>query len=329
MKRKISTGWFFIIFQIVGYICAIITNNPIKFNNIPYFIGYNLFAIIGIVMVTLDIADKSDKKDETINKMKEYKYETNIDIKKDADIDFKNMDKSKKLELYYYLNTTLESAKKDLTTGVKKEELEYYYKNNFLSQEDYINTINAINSLEMIVNLYSPTIEQLKNEIELEDEKQEIKNEEKSQINDTSSTAQDIVQQSNKKKIENENNTFSKILSVILGIFLSISIIIIFSLLIKNEKQRLKIIELEDTISSLKSNNTFYKNLLEEIQNKIDFYDEYIVIIPQDSDYYMNYDCWNQKGRSNTFKIMNYKEAQNNGYKEYTCNIRERLGLSQ
>ena len=97
----------------------------------------------------------------------------------------------------------------------------------------------------------------------------------------------------------------------------------------QNEKQKNKLSEQEDIISNLKSDNAYYKNLSKEMQNKINFYDKYIVIIPQNSSYYMNYDCWNQKGRSDTFKIMNYKDAQNNGYKEYTCNIRDNLGLSE
>lgn len=248
MKKKISSGWFLIIFQIIEYICCILTNNPIKFENIPYFIGANLFGIIGLVMVILDITKKMDEKDEMQKKIKEREKMDSI--------------------------------------------------------------------------------------IEDKEEKLEIKSEKNLQINDTSSMAQDDILENNiyqndEKKVDNENNTFLKTLSVILGIFLLISIIVIFSLLIKNEKQRLKTIEQEDTISSLKSNNTFYKNLLEEMQNKTDFYDKYIVIIPQDSNYYMSYDCWDKKGRSDTFNIMNYKDAQINGYREYTCNIREKLGISE
>lgn len=248
MKKKISSGWFLIIFQIIEYICCILTNNPIKFENIPYFIGANIFGIIGLVMIVLDIAKRMDEKDEIRKKMQEK------------------------------------------------------------------------NEIESVV--------------ESKEEKQEIKNEESLHINDTSSmTKNDILEnniyQNDEKKVDNENNTFLKILSVILGIFLLIAIIIIFSLLIKNEKQRLKIIEQEDMINGFESNNTFYKNLLEEIQNKIDFYDKYIVIIPQDSNYYMSYDCWDKKGRSDTFNIMNYKDAQINGYREYTCNIREKLGISE
>lgn len=196
----------------------------------------------------------------------------------------------------------------------------------------YINVIlhkNRNKKFNKKINKNVEEKKEIESIVELKEKKQEIKNGESLQINDTSSMAQNNIQQNNEKKIENENNFFLKILSVILGIFLLIAIIVIFSLLIKNEKQRLKIIEQEEMINGFESNDTFYKNLLEEMQNKIDFYDKYIVIIPQDSNYYMSYDCWDKKGRSHTFKIMNYKDAQSNGYSEYTCNIREKLGISE
>lgn len=51
-----------------------------------------------------------------------------------------------------------------------------------------------------------------------------------------------------------------------------------------------------------------------KLQQKIDFYDKYIVIIPNNEKYYMSYDCWNRNGRSNSFYITNYKDAISNGY---------------
>ena len=147
----------------------------------------------------------------------------------------------------------------------------------------------------------------------------------------TRTNMKNLVVQQNKSddKIKDiENNKFYYMNELKLFLF-AIVIFIIFLLLVNIEKQKNKMSEQEDIISNLKSDNAYYNNLSKEMQNKINFYDKYIVIIPQDSDYYMNYDCWNQKGRSDTFKIMNYKDAQNNGYKEYICNIRDNLGLTE
>lgn len=134
------------------------------------------------------------------------------------------------------------------------------------------------------------------------------------------------VQQQNRT---NDNNNKKYIIPLIILIITISLLTIIILLLISNEKKRLKIIEHESKISSIKSNKEYYENLSKELQSKINFYDKYIVIIPQGSNYYMSYDCWNKKGRSDTFKIMNYKDAQDNGYIEYTCNIRDNLGLSE
>lgn len=55
------------------------------------------------------------------------------------------------------------------------------------------------------------------------------------------------------------------------------------------------------------------------LTNKVEFFDKYIVIIPTNDNRYMSYDCWNKQGRSDSFKIMNYKEAISYGYKQYNC----------
>ena len=74
--------------------------------------------------------------------------------------------RQQKLELYYQFNTLVENARKDLTTGIKKEELEDLYNNNFILEKDYLEIKNSIESLENIISLYSPIVEQLKNELD-------------------------------------------------------------------------------------------------------------------------------------------------------------------
>lgn len=249
MKKKISSGWFLIIFQIIEYICCILTNNPIKFENIPYFIGANLFGIIGLVMVILDIAKKMDKKDEMQKKMQE------------------------------------------------KQE------------------IDSI--------------------AEFEEEKPKIKSEKNLQINDTSSimTQDDIlkdnIHQSNEKKVENENNTFLKTLSIILGIFLLISIIVIFSLLIKNEKQRLKIIDFNEEYSDydelMEYKSLYFDEMAKNVKlsDKVSFMDEHIVFVLDGyGNYYYNYDCMQEVTKGKKFKFLSYntENAISLGYKKFNCN---------
>lgn len=245
MKKKISFGWFLIIFQIITYISSIIINNPIKFENIPYFIGANLFGIIGLVMIILDIAKRMDEKDEIRKKMQE------------------------------------------------KNEIE-----------------SVVDSKE---------------------EKIKIKNEESLQINDTSMTQDNILKDNTQQSHENKikNNTLVKILPVILGIFLLISIIVIFSLLIKNEKQRLKIIDLEEKYSNY-DDLTKYKDLYFDemaknvkLSNKASFMDEHIVFVLDGyGNYYYNYDCMQEVTKGKNFKFLAYnaENAISLGYKEFNCN---------
>lgn len=133
---------------------------------------------------------------------------------------------------------------------------------------------------------------------------------------------------------ENENPlhiNFSAILTIMLLFSISLNI---FQLL--NPKTK---IEIKEKIIKEKSNYTVNDDgtvnieddnsitgyitvngsQILKLQQKIDFYDKYIVIIPNNADYYMSYDCWNKNGRSDTFYITNYKEAMSQGY--YTkCN---------
>lgn len=179
--------------------------------------------------------------------------------------------------------------------------------------------------------------------VESKKEKPKIKNEESLQINDTSMTQDNIIkdntQQSHEKKIK--NNTLVKILPVILGIFLLISIIVIFSLLIKNEKQRLKIIDLEEKYSNY-DDLTKYKDLYFDemaknvkLSNKASFMDEHIVFVLDGyGNYYYSYDCMKQvtQGKQYTFWAYNISQAIGKGYQKFECNkssVRERLGITE
>ena len=80
---------------------------------------------------------------------------------------FRSMPKNVKLELYFQINETIESAKRDLEKSISKEELEILYKKKyFKTEEEYLKIKEAITSLEMIIELYSPMLEQLKKNLD-------------------------------------------------------------------------------------------------------------------------------------------------------------------
>lgn len=78
-----------------------------------------------------------------------------------------NNDREAKLEMYFQLNTMVENAKRDLSTGISREQLkEFHDKHYFKSEQDYEEVKNAIEVLETIISLYSPMVEQLKKELD-------------------------------------------------------------------------------------------------------------------------------------------------------------------
>ena len=80
-----------------------------------------------------------------------------------------NIPRNKKLELYFQFNEMIENTKNDLKKGISKEKLEVLHENNyFKSENDYFQIKNAIKNLEMIIDLYSPIVEQLKKELDKE-----------------------------------------------------------------------------------------------------------------------------------------------------------------
>lgn len=85
-----------------------------------------------------------------------------------------------------------------------------------------------------------------------------------------------------------------------------------------NENKKLKK-ENKNLNKSEEENRDFLMNRINELYNKTTFFDKYIVIIPENTGYYYTYDCWNKKGRSNNFRIMNWKDAQSYGYIKGNC----------
>lgn len=82
-------------------------------------------------------------------------------------MDLSKMPKNVKLELYFQINETIESAKRDLEKSISKEELEILYKKKyFRTEEEYLKIKEAITSLEKIIELYSPMLEQLKKNLD-------------------------------------------------------------------------------------------------------------------------------------------------------------------
>lgn len=82
-------------------------------------------------------------------------------------MDLSKMPKNVKLELYFQINETIESAKRDLEKNISKEELEILYKKKyFKTEEEYLKIKDAITSLEMIIELYSPVLEQLRENLD-------------------------------------------------------------------------------------------------------------------------------------------------------------------
>lgn len=169
---------------------------------------------------------------------------------------------------------------------------------------------------------------------EVKEEKIKIKEEKNSQINNTNNTEQvDILEanihQNDETKVENENNTFLKTLSIILGIFLLIAIIIIFSLLIRNEKQRLEIIDLKEEYSDydklMEYKYLYFDEMAKNVKlsDKAEFMDEHIVFILDGyGKYYYNYDCMREvtQGKKFSFIAYNTENAIRLGYKKFSCN---------
>lgn len=82
-------------------------------------------------------------------------------------MDLNKIPKNVKLELYFQINETIESAKRDLEKSISKEELEILYKMKyFKTEEEYLKIKDAITSLEMIIELYSPMLKQLKENLD-------------------------------------------------------------------------------------------------------------------------------------------------------------------
>lgn len=61
---------------------------------------------------------------------------------------------------------TYEKAKKDLSTGISESELEKLHNSKSISDEDYIKTKDAIESLKMIIEMSPQTIESLQKQID-------------------------------------------------------------------------------------------------------------------------------------------------------------------
>lgn len=117
-----KTMQFFIISCIIGWIATENFKLGITigacFENVIAFIG-------GIIMILLFSSNKSNAKDK------------NIDIDSTIRIAEK----------------TVEKAKKDLKTGIKRDELDELLKNNYITQKTYNEVLNNIESLEAIANL--------------------------------------------------------------------------------------------------------------------------------------------------------------------------------
>ena len=61
-------------------------------------------------------------------------------------------------ESYVLLKQTVDNAKKDLKSGISRNQLETMYKNKYILEKDYLEIKEAINKLEMIIYLYEPMI---------------------------------------------------------------------------------------------------------------------------------------------------------------------------
>lgn len=126
-------GLFFTIIGIIGI-----------YNN---FFGGGISTICGLFLlyITFKIF-KQEKKDITPN------------INEDNET-------TKLEECLVTVKQTYENAKRDLSTGISKSELEKLYNSNLISDEDYIKTKDAIESLKMIVETYPQTIKSLQKQI--------------------------------------------------------------------------------------------------------------------------------------------------------------------
>lgn len=115
-----KTMQFFIISCIIGWIATENFKLGIAigacFENVIAFIG-------GIIMILLFSSNKSNAKD-------------------------KNIDNTIRIA-----EKTVEKAKKDLKTGIKRDELDELLKNNYITQKTYNEVLNNIESLEAIANL--------------------------------------------------------------------------------------------------------------------------------------------------------------------------------
>lgn len=127
-------GLFFSIIGIIGI-----------YNN---FFGGAIFTICGLFLlyITFKIF-KQEKKDITPN------------INEDSET-------TKLEECLVIVKQTYENAKRDLSTGISESELEKLHNSKSISDEDYIKTKDAIESLKMIVEMSPQTIESLQKQID-------------------------------------------------------------------------------------------------------------------------------------------------------------------
>ena len=71
---------------------------------------------------------------------------------------------------------------------------------------------------------------------------------------------------------------------------------------------------LESQLTNIDDGNEYYY-----VKNKIQFFDDYIVIVPDNSKYYYSYDCYEQKYPTSSFYAYNVSNAEAQGYKKGTC----------
>lgn len=127
-----------------------------------------------------------------------------------------------------------------------------------------------------------------------------------------------------KNKISNKFDIL-KLISIILNSILIVVILIIVILYV-NDKNKIKELELDKQLITENYENDISEidngKSLEEIKEKLDFYDENIVfvIIGEDSHYY-TYDCVQKKygDKEYSFLAFNKSAAKGNGYKKGKC----------
>lgn len=135
---------------------------------------------------------------------------------------------------------------------------------------------------------------------------------------------------------KNKKYDFFRVSTPIFIVLLLISICINIVMYNKYNKTNNKLVETKEKLSSTKKELSSTEDELEQvssslfsiiggeysvpyINNKLYFLDNYIVIVPEYSNYYYTYDCFKELYPNSRYWAFNIDAAKGRGYKQGTC----------